>query len=275
MSPQRSRSPDDAQARVRYETRGRVAYVVLDRPHKLNAMDERMHEELRTIWDEFERDDNVWLGVLSGAGDQAFSVGQDLHELAEKVKLGAAPTSFGSRGRSGWPRLTEPFSVSKPLIACVSGYAYGGGMELAMACDIIVAGENASFALPEAKLGLIPGAGGLFRLTRQIPFRVALGYLMTGQPMSAKRAFQLGLVNEVVPTAELHSAVDRWVTDILRCAPLSVRAVKQVALSSMHLSLEEAFSGHYEAEEVRCNSQDCREGPTAFVEKRTPNWIAR
>jgi crotonobetainyl-CoA hydratase/dehydration protein DpgD len=163
----------------------------------------------------------------------------------------------------------------KPTIARVNGYAFGGGFELALACDIIIASEQASFALPEARLGLIPGAGGLFRLTRQIPFKVAMGYLMTGRRISAIRAYELGLVNEVVPGMDLDACVERWIEDILRCAPLSVRALKQVSLASADLPLEEAFTAHYEAEEVRRKSDDCREGPLAFVQKRLPNWLAR
>jgi dehydration protein DpgD len=275
VTPRESSATHDNRARVRYEKRGRVGYVVLDRPHVLNAMDARMHEELGQVWDDFEQDDGIWLGVLTGAESRAFSVGQDLKELVERTRAGIPPTSFGSSGGPGWPRLTERFNLSKPVIARVSGYAFGGGFELALACDIIIASEEASFALPEATLGLIPGAGGLFRLTRQIPFKVAMGYLMTGRPISASRAYELGLVNEVVPANELDSCVQRWVEDILRCAPLAVRAVKQVGLASMHLSLEEAFSTRYAAEEIRHRSQDCREGPIAFVEKRNPNWNAR
>ena len=165
--------------------------------------------------------------------------------------------------------------MSKPIIARVNGFAFGGGFELALACDIIIAAEHASFALPEAKLGLIPGAGGLFRLARQVPFKIAMGYLMTGHRMSAMRAYELGLVNEVVPAIELDVCVERWVEDILHCAPLSVRALKQVGLASMHLSLQDAFAARYEAEEIRYNSEDCREGPLAFIQKRTPNWVAR
>jgi dehydration protein DpgD len=268
-------SADENRARVSYEKRGRVAYITLDRPHVLNAMDVRMHEELGRVWDDFEQDDELWLGVLTGAGDRAFSVGKDLKELVERTRAGFPPTTFGSRGEPGWPRLTERFDLRKPMIARVNGYAFGGGFELALACDIIVAAEQASFALPEATLGLIPGAGGLFRLTRQIPFKIAMGYLMTGRRLSALRAYELGLVNEVVPAANLDSSVERWVKDILRCAPLSVRAVKQVGLESMHLSLHDAFCARYEAEEVRCKSDDCREGPLAFVQKRSPNWAAR
>lgn len=274
LAGQPNDAPDDC-ARVRYEKRGRVAYIVLDRPQALNAMDERMHEELGRVWDDFEQDDGIWLGVLTGAGTRAFSVGQDLKELVERVNAGASPTTFGSRGRPGWPRLTERHGLSKPLIARVNGYAFGGGFELALACDIIIAAREASFALPEAKLGLIPGAGGLFRLIRQIPFKVAMGYLMTGRRISAERAYELGLVNEVVPAADLDACVQQWVDDILRCAPLSVRALKQVGLASWRLSLEEAFAATYEAEEIRRKSEDCREGPLAFVQKRDPKWAPR
>jgi dehydration protein DpgD len=273
LAGQSNEAPDD-RARVQYEKRGHVAYIVLDRPHALNAMDERMHEELRRVWDDFEQDDGIWLGVLTGAGTRAFSVGQDLKELVERINAGAAPTTFGSRGRPGWPRLTERHGLSKPLIARVNGYAFGGGFELALACDIIIAAREACFALPEAKLGLIPGAGGLFRLIRQIPFKVAMGYLMTGRRISADRAYELGLVNEVVPAADLDACVQQWVDDILRCAPLSVRALKQVGLASWRLSLEEAFAATYEAEEVRRKSEDCREGPLAFIQKRDPKWAA-
>jgi len=274
-APRQPDSTDDDRDRVRYEKRGRVAYIFLDRPHVLNAMDMRMHEELKQVWDDFERDDGLWLGVLTGAGSRAFSVGQDLKELVERTRAGVPPTTFGSHDRPGWPRLTERFSLSKPIIARVNGYAFGGGFELALACDIIIAAEHASFALPEAKLGLIPGAGGLFRLARQVPFKIAMGYLMTGHRMSAMRAYELGLVNEVVPAIELDVCVERWVEDILHCAPLSVRALKQVGLASMHLSLQDAFAARYEAEEIRYNSEDCREGPLAFIQKRTPNWVAR
>jgi dehydration protein DpgD len=262
--------------RVSYEKRGRVAYVTLDRPDVLNAMDVRMHEELARVWDDFEADEERWVAVLAGAGDRAFSVGQDLKELAERIRAGTAGVAtFGSRGKPGWPRLTERFGLVKPIIAKVQGYAFGGGFELALACDIIVAAHNASFALPEARLGLIAGAGGVFRLTRQLPFKTAMGYLMTGRSMTATRAFELGLVNEVVPHGELDACVDGWVRDILRCAPLAVRAIKEAASMSATLPLEQAFAGQYAWEEARMESRDAREGPLAFAEKRSPEWWGR
>jgi crotonobetainyl-CoA hydratase/dehydration protein DpgD len=262
--------------RVRYEKRGRVAHIVLDRPHVLNAMDLRMHRELAEVWDDFEADDEVWVGVLTGAGDRAFSVGQDLKELAGRIANGAADrATFGGRGKPGWPRLTERFQLTKPIMAKVRGYALGGGFELALACDIIVAATDATFALPEARLGLIAGAGGVFRLTRQLPLKTAMGYLLTGRHMSATRAFELGLVNDIVPATELDACADRWVRDILRCAPLAVRAIKDAAATSATLPLEQAFTAQYAWEERRRHSRDAREGPLAFVQRRPPRWTGR
>jgi dehydration protein DpgD len=219
-------STADCRTRVRYEKRGRVAYITLDRPEVLNAIDTRMHKELGQIWDDFEQDEELWLAVLTGAGDRAFSVGQDLKELVERNRAGVPPSTFGSRGGPGWPRLTERFSMVKPIIARVNGY-------------------------------------------------VAMGYLMTGRRMSATRAYELGLVNEIVPLIELDACVKSWVEDILHCAPLSVRALKRAGLDSLVLSLPEAFAARYEAEDLRLQSDDCREGSLAFVEKRSPNWMAR
>jgi dehydration protein DpgD len=255
---------------VVYEKRGNVAYITLNRPRVLNAMDLLMHEELCRVWNDFEADEQLRVGVLTGAGDRAFSVGQDLKELVARTQAGTPPSSFGSRGRPGWPRLTERHALLKPIIARVNGYAFGGGFELALACDIIIAAPHASFALPEAKLGLIPGAGGLFRLTRQIPQRIAMGHLMTGRAMDAPRAYELGLINDISP--DLDNAVGQWVCDILACAPLAVRAIKQVAHASAHLPLDQAFTASYDAEEVRRRSSDALEGPLAFAEKRLPVW---
>jgi len=261
---------------LRYDKCERVAVVTLDRPECLNAMNLRMHAELARVWDDFEADDDVWLAVLTGAGDRAFSSGQDLKELAALNSGGGGePATFGSRDRPGWPRLTERFDLAKPVLARVNGLAFGGGFELALACDVIVAAETAIFALPEAKLGLIAGAGGVFRLSRQIPSRIALGHLISGRPMSAARAYELGMVNEAVPAAGLDACVDSWVADILRCAPLAVRAAKEAAAAAADMTLERAFRTRFRWEEARMHSADAREGPLAFVEKRDPQWTGR
>ncbi|MFE9425691.1 enoyl-CoA-hydratase DpgD [Kitasatospora sp. NPDC006697] len=262
--------------RVRYEKRGRVAHVTLDRPDRRNAMDLRMHEELACVWDDFEADDELWLAVLTGAGEHAFSAGQDLRELAGRIADGSnTPATFGSHGKPGYPRLTERFELAKPVIARVNGHAFGGGFELALACDVIVAADTATFALPEARLGLIAGAGGVFRLTRQAPPRIALGHLISGRPMTAARAYELGLVNEVVPPEQLDECVAGWVADILRCAPLAVRAVKEAAAAAATMPLQQAFRTRFPWEERRMHSADAEEGPRAFVEERDPVWQAR
>ncbi|MGC3864090.1 enoyl-CoA-hydratase DpgD [Micromonospora chersina] len=261
--------------RVRYEKADHVARVTLDRPEVLNAMDLRMHAELAEVWDDVEADDDVRVVVLTGAGDRAFSVGQDLRERARLDSDGVPPSSFGSRGQPGWPRLTERFDLSKPVLARVDGYALGGGFELALACDLVVASDRAVFALPEPRLGLVPGAGGAFRLSRQVPLKAAMGYLLTGRRMDAGTAYALGLVNEVVPAAELDRCVAGWVADLLACAPLALRAIKQAVLASLDRPLPEAFAGRYGWEERRRASRDAVEGPRAFAEKRAPVWRGR
>ncbi|MBP0455651.1 enoyl-CoA hydratase/isomerase family protein [Kitasatospora sp. RG8] len=262
--------------RVCYEKNGHTAQITLNRPEVLNAMDLRMHEELAEVWDDFQADDDLWVAVLSGAGTRSFSVGQDLKEAARRNSEGTAgPATFGSRGKPGWPRLTERFDLAKPVVAKVRGFAMGGGFELALACDIIIASEDAVFALPEARLGLVAGAGGVFRLSRQLPWKTAMGYLLTGRSMDAQRAYELGLVNEVVAADDLDACTDQWVADILRCAPLSVRAVKEAATASAHLPLETAFAMRYPWEERRMHSRDAVEGPRAFAEKRAPEWEGR
>lgn len=262
--------------RVRYEKLGQVAYITLDRPEALNAMDLQMHEELKVIWDDFESDEKIRLGVLSGTGEKAFCVGQDLKELVTLQDSGKANlSSFGSKGKPGWPRLTDRFNRVKPLIAKVHGYVLGGGFELALACDIIIAEKNTQFALPEARLGLMAGAGGIFRLAQQMPLKTALGYLMTGRKMSATKALALGLINEVASHEELDTCVNGWVEDILSCAPLSIYAIKEALIKSATLSLEEAFNEQYAWEVKRKNSQDAIEGPQAFVQKRPPVWRGR
>lgn len=258
--------------RVRYEKKNHVASVTMNRPAVLNAMDRRMHEELAEIWDDVEADDAIRAVVLTGAGTRAFSVGQDLKERARLTEAGAETTTFGSRGQAGHPRLTDRFTLSKPVVARVRGYALGGGFELMLACDIVIASEDSVFGLPEVRLGLIPGAGGVFRLPRQLPQKVAMGYLLTGRRMAAATAFRYGLVNEVVPPAELDRCVAGWTDSLVRAAPLSIRAIKQAALRSLDLPLEEAFTTTYSWEERRRRSTDAIEGVRAFTEKRDPVW---
>ncbi len=266
---------DTGRPRVRYEKKDHVAYVTLDRPAVLNAMDLRMHEELASAWDDIEADDDVRAAVLTGAGERSFSAGQDLRERARLSQRGAPPLTFGSRGQPGWPRLTERFSLSKPVIARVNGYALGGGFELALACDIIIASDQAVFALPEAQLGLVPGAGGAFRLPRQLPLKVAMGYLLTGRRITADVALQLGLVNQVVRPEHLDQCVTEWTNDLISSAPLALQAIKEAVLQSLDMPLEQAFVATFSWEQRRMYSHDAIEGPQAFTEKRKPVWRGR
>jgi crotonobetainyl-CoA hydratase/dehydration protein DpgD len=258
--------------RVRFEAKDHVARVTLDRPEVLNAMDLRMHEELAEIWDGIEADDEIRVVVLTGAGERAFSVGQDLTERARRDEAGTPASTFGGRDQPGRPRLTERFGFSKPVVARVDGYALGGGLELALACDLVVASDRSVFGLPEARLGLVPGAGGVFRLIRQLPQKVAMGHLLTGRRFDAATAHRYGLVNDVVPADRLDACVAEWVADLLAAAPLSARAIKEAALRSVDLPLPEAFTATYRWEERRRHSADAVEGPRAFAAKRAPIW---
>lgn len=256
----------------RYETKGHVAYVTITRPEVYNALHAPASEELSTVWDAFAADDEAWVAVITGEGERAFCAGNDLKYTAEVSRLPKEerpPTALPPTGFGG---LTSRYDLFKPIVARVNGYALGGGLELAMACDIIVMADGAEVGLPEPRRGLIAGAMGVHRLPRQAPLKAAMGYMLTGRHIPAKRAYELGLVSEVVPQSDLDAAVDGWVRDILRCAPLSVRATKEAAMVGLNMPLAEAGVARYEWEARRRRSQDAIEGPRAFDEKRTPNW---
>ncbi len=247
---------------------GRLRIVTLNRPEVLNALHSDAHQELEQVWDEFAARDDLWVGIVTGAGDRAFSAGNDL-------KVQAA----GRRGpavRSGFAGLTSRFDLDKPLIAAVNGVAMGGGFEIALACDIIVAAANARFALPEPRVGLIAGAGGVHRLPRSIPIKLAMGMMLTGRHVPAEEAKGLGFVNEVVPEGHALEAAKRWAGLILECSPLAVRATKQAAYRGLdEPSLEQAVRTVYPAQRRNAESEDFVEGPRAFAEKRRPNWRNR
>ncbi len=168
--------------------------------------------------------------------------------------------------------MTDRTDIWKPLIAAANGYALGGGFEMALACDIIIAAEHARFGLPEPRVGLMAGAGGVHRLPRQIPLKTAMGFILTGKHMTAQEAHRLGIVNEVVPLKDLIPTAEKWANEILECAPLSVRASKQAAMMGLDLSLETALARSYSITQQMFHSEDVIEGPKAFAEKRKPQW---
>jgi enoyl-CoA hydratase/carnithine racemase len=247
----------------------RILTVTINRPDVMNALHPAANSELGKVFDDFAADPDLWVAIITGAGDRAFSAGNDLKAQAEVgPKLEIAATGFGG--------LTSRFDNPKPVIAAVNGVALGGGFEIALACDLIVASESASFGLPEPRVGLAALAGGIHRLPRQIPLKQAMGMLLTGRRVSAQEGRELGFVNEVVPAAELMSAARRWAEQILECAPLSVRASKQAALEGLDKSsLEEAMRTHYDGIATLLKSEDFIEGPRAFAQKRPPDWKGR
>ncbi len=254
---------------------GHVARITLNRPESLNALNPDLRWELSQRFDEVEQNDDIWLAVVTGAGNRAFCAGADLKHRARERDASPEQRAIWAERAAETRSLIERWHFPKPVIARVNGFALGGGLELAMACDIIVAADHAELGLPEPRRGLIAGAAGVHRLPRQIGLKAAMGYLLTGRHMPAQRAFELGLVNQVVPLAELDAAVDEWIADILRCAPLSVRATKEAAMRGLDMPLAQAYYTEYEWERRRQRSQDAVEGPSAFAEKRTPNWRGR
>src|SRR5712691_9156232 len=265
-TPPRGRLDVMAYQFATYEKRDRIGIVTINRPERMNALHPPANFELHDIWSDFERDPDVWVGILTGAGDKAFSAGNDLRYTAEH---GRDMVRFAETGFGG---LANRTTCWKPIIAAVNGYALGGGFEMALACDIIIAADHARVGLPEPKVGLMAGAGGVHRLPRMIPQKIAMGYILTGRHMTAQEAHRLGVVNEVVPLAELMPTALKWANEILECAPLSIRASKQAALMGLGQPLETALRmGYTEADKMR-RSEDTVEGPRAFAEKRKPNW---
>jgi len=252
----------------RAERDGRVLTVTIDRPEVMNALHPPANRELEEIFDGFCADEGLWVAIITGAGDRAFSAGNDLKYQARAGARIEVP-------RSGFAGLTARFDNWKPVIAAVNGVAMGGGFEIALACDLIVASENATFALPEPRVGLAALAGGIHRLPRQIGLKPAMGMLLTGRRVSAREGERLGYVNEVVAPGELLAAARRWADAILECAPLSVRASKEAALLGLALPLPQAMSTHYPGLAQMLKSEDFVEGPRAFAGKRAPSWKGR
>ena len=247
---------------------GHLAIVTIARPEVMNALHPPACAELAGAFDALQEDPDQWVAIITGAGDRAFSAGNDLKFQARGGKLIWPPSGFGG--------LTNRFDLDKPVIAAVNGLALGGGCEIVLACDIAVASENASFGVPEPRVGLLALGGGLHRIPRQIPWRHAMGMLLTGRRVPAREALAMGLVNEVVPEGEALAGARRWAEQILECAPLSVRASKSVALETLGKpSLREAIESRYHAVRTVLESEDFVEGPRAFAEKRTAAWKGR
>lgn len=254
---------------IKVDREGPVTIFTLNRPEVMNALHSPMHFELDEAFNAFAADPDQWVGIVTGAGDRAFSAGNDLKHQASGGKMGSPPSGFAG--------LTSRFDLDKPLIAAVNGVAMGGGFEIALACDLIIAAEGAVFALPEPKVGLAALAGGLHRLPRQIGLKQAMGMILTARRVSAAEGEKLGFVNAVVPAADLMTEAKKWAGLIGECSPMSIRASKQAVMQGLEIPLEEAIKGQFKMPAVAAlfQSEDFREGPMAFAQKRAPQWKGR
>lgn len=258
---------------VHFETAGHVARVTIDRPERLNAVDAATEAELLRVWTAIEQDRSIWCVVLTGAGDKAFCVGADVHASDESGKSGLEYWAEPRPG--GFGGLATRTSLHVPVIARVNGYAFGGGFEMLLGCDLAVACEEARFGLLEPRLGYLPLDGGMVLLARQIPAKQAMSILLTGRKLGAAEAERFGLVNEVVARAELDAAVERWVEQVLACAPRSLRAIKQTVKETAHLRASEALALRTPALVEAFVAEDREEGVRAFREKRKPRWSGK
>jgi crotonobetainyl-CoA hydratase len=257
---------------IRIEQRGAVVVITLDRP-PANAIDPETSRALGRAFEAFASDERARVAILTGAGERFFSAGDDLKATAE---AGSTPVDYGAGGFGG---ITERFDLDKPVIAALNGMAVGGGLEMALACDLIVAAEHVECFLPEVNIGMMASSGGFARLPRMVPLKIAMELLLTGRRMKAAEAARWGLVNQVVPAAELLPAALSLAERICAAAPLAVRATKVCAMDSLEMRVEDAFRGlndrHWPIYDYMLASEDMLEGPRAFAEKRPPRWKER
>ncbi|MBI3249954.1 MAG: enoyl-CoA hydratase/isomerase family protein [Deltaproteobacteria bacterium] len=250
---------------ILYETRGQVAIVTINRPEARNAINFGVREGLLAAWDRFERDRETRVAILTGAGDKAFCAGADLKEMAQK-KLGNLPRNF-------LPTLNVNVHLTKPVIAAVNGVAYAGGWALVQMCDLVVASETARFAITEAKVGR--GMPWAVPLTHMIPQKVLLEILLTGNPITAQRAYEIGFVNHVVPAEQVIPKALELAETIAENAPLTVAAAKEMVYLATDMGRAAGLEAARHLFDHVYRSEDAQEGPRAFAEKRKPQWRGR
>ena len=255
---------------IQVEKDNHVTTVTINRPERMNAVHPYTAIEMHNAFNEFEADDDQWVAIITGKGEKAFSAGNDLKFQAEHG--GEKVRELRRQAPSGFGGLHKRTRCMKPLIAAVNGFALGGGFELALSCDIIIAASHASFGLPEPRVGLLAGAGGVHRLPRQIPYHIAMGVILAGKRLSAEEGHRYGLVNEVVESDKLMDTARDWANEILKGAPLSVQGSKEASVLGLGMSLDHALDSLFPIQARLPETEDYVEGPRAFSEKRPPNW---
>jgi len=254
---------------IDYTKEGRIAIFTINRPQAMNAMNMEAMRELNEAMVYFRDDPELWVGIITGAGERAFCGGADIKDTLPFMK---------EHRRDQWafpPSIMRGFELWKPLIAAINGLALGGGLEIATACDIRIASETARLGTPEVNLGLIPGWGGTQRLPRMIPWCKAAEILLMGRLIDAQEAYRIGLVNKVVPQAELMPTAKEWAGVICQAGPLAVRAAKEAMVRGYSLSLEDGLRLENALVAYLMGTEDFTEGTTAFVEKRKPVYKAK
>jgi E-phenylitaconyl-CoA hydratase len=246
---------------IEYEKMGKIAIFTLNRPNVLNAQNLEMIRELHRVMLLFRDDPDAWVGIITGAGNLAFSVGADIKEFS--------PESFKEVLSINPIRADQ---IWKPFVAAINGYCFGSGMELALTCDLRIAADNSLFSLPETKVGVIPAGGGISRLPRFVSRTKATEILLMGQTTNAEEAYRIGLVNKVVTLDQLMPTAIQWATIICEAGPLQTRAVKETMIKGYNMTLDDSLRLEKEMAERNTFTDDFKEGVKAFVEKRKPCW---
>ena len=248
-------------------TDGHVATVTINRPDRRNAIDDAHHAQLVDAWRTIEADSQIWVAVLTGAGERSFCAGADIHQRQPE-----GHDYWASRDPDGFGGLALRTSMTKPVIARVNGYALGGGFEMVLGCDLAVAADHARIGLVEPRVGRLAIDGGIVNAVRHVSRKHAMELLLTGGMFDAAEAHRMGFVNEVVPSDELDAAVRRWVEILLSCSPASLAAIKALINETQHLPAREANLADVTQVRAQMTSADAVEGPAAFREKRRPRW---
>jgi enoyl-CoA hydratase/carnithine racemase len=256
-----------------YEQQDHVVTLTLNRPEAMNAIDPETHQELIDAWMRFRDDPEAWVAILTGAGEKAFSAGADLKKMIPQVF--GKPGAGRSHNDPGLGGITRGMEIWKPVIAAVNGYALAGGLELVLCCDIRVAAEHAVFGLTEVRWAIMPGAGGTQRLPRTVPLAKAMEMILMGETCSAQEAHRIGLVNAVVPAADVLPTARRWAGIICERGPLAVRAAKEAIIRGLSLPLADGLRLEAFLSGTLRGTEDAVEGPKAFAEKRKPVFRAR